>query len=63
LFEIILAAHYLDIKKLVTLGCKTVAGMLKGKTTEQMRAEFGIVNDFTPEEEAKVIAENAWVDA
>jgi S-phase kinase-associated protein 1 len=51
----------MDMKKLLVLGCKTVAGMLKGKTTEQMRTEFGIVNDFTPEEEAQVIAENAWV--
>ena len=33
------------------VGCKTVANMIKGKTPEQIRQTFNIVNDFTPEEE------------
>lgn len=35
------------------VGCKTVANMLKGKTAEQIRKLFNIVNDFTPEEEVR----------
>ena len=28
--------------------------MIKGKSPEEIRSTFGITNDFTPEEEAKV---------
>jgi hypothetical protein len=36
------------------LGCKTVANMIKGKSVEEIRAKFNIVNDFTPEEEEQI---------
>jgi hypothetical protein len=32
LFDIIMAANYLDIKKLLDITCKTVANMIKGET-------------------------------
>ncbi|KAI8608971.1 Skp1 family, dimerization domain-containing protein [Chytriomyces sp. MP71] len=60
LFEIILAANYLDIKNLLDLGCKTVANMIKGKSVEEVRKLFNIVNDFTPEEEEQIRKENEW---
>ncbi|KAI8909717.1 putative negative regulator sulfur controller-3 [Gorgonomyces haynaldii] len=60
LFEVILAANYLDIKGLLDLGCKTMALMLKGKTTEEIRQMLNIENDFTPEEEMLVRRENEW---
>ncbi|KAJ9077268.1 hypothetical protein DSO57_1018341 [Entomophthora muscae] len=62
LFELILAANYLDIKPLITVCCKMVANMIRGKTVEQVREEFNIVNDFTPEEEAEIRKENAWIE-
>jgi S-phase kinase-associated protein 1 len=63
LFNIILAANYLDIKSLLDLTCKTVADYIKQcKTTEEIRQRFNIVNDFTPEEEDEVRKENAWCD-
>ena len=61
LFELILAANYMDIKPLLDLTCKTVANMIKGKTPEEIRKTFNIKNDFTPEEEEQVRKENEWV--
>ena len=70
LFEIILAANYLNIQPLMyvypaestvslvlltrlcsDLGCKTVANMIEGKTPEEIRKLFNIVDDSIPEEE------------
>merc|ERR1711991_898307 len=62
LFELILAANYLDIKPLLDLTCKTVANMIKGKTPEQIRQTFNIKDDFTPEEEEQVRKENEWCE-
>ncbi|KAH6777064.1 SKP1-like 4 [Perilla frutescens var. frutescens] len=60
LFDLILAANYLNIKSLLDLTCQTVADMIKGKTPEEIRKTFNIKNDFTSEEEEEVRRENAW---
>lgn len=36
--------------------------MIKGKTPEEIRRQFNIVNDFTPEEEAQIRGENRWAE-
>ncbi len=60
LLELIVAANFMDVGPLLELACASVASQLKGKTPEENRAAFGIVNDFTPEEEAEVWAQNKW---
>lgn len=62
LFELILAAHSLELKPLLDLTCAYVSSMLKGKTPEEIRAQYNITNDFTPEEEAQIREENKWFE-
>ena len=61
IFNIIMAANYMDIKPLLELGCAKIASQIKGKTTEEIRDEFNIKNDFTPEEEEAIKKENMWI--
>ena len=62
LFELILAANYLDIHQLLDVTCKTIANIIKGKSPEEIRKTFNIKNDFTPEEEEQVRKENEWCE-
>jgi len=62
LFEIIMAANYMDVTSLLELACAKVASMIKGKSPEEIRKTFNIRNDFTPEEEAAVLEENKWCE-
>jgi len=54
LFELILAANFLDIKGLLDVTCMTVTNMIEGKTPEEIRKTFNIKNDFKPCEEEQV---------
>ncbi|EZG45864.1 putative Skp1 family protein [Gregarina niphandrodes] len=61
-FELILAANYLDIPGLADLCCARVASEIRGRSVEEIRALFQIENDFTPEEEKQIREENRWCD-
>ncbi|XP_021842102.1 SKP1-like protein 1 [Spinacia oleracea] len=41
-FDLVLAAHYLKIKSLEDLTSKTVAGVIRGKSLEEIRQTFNI---------------------
>jgi S-phase kinase-associated protein 1 len=60
LFELVIAANYLNINNLLNLTCNTIGEMIKGKTSEEIRQTFNIVNDFSPEEEEEIRRENQW---
>ena len=62
LFELILAANFMDIKSLLELTTAKVASLIKGKTIPETRKFFNIENDFTPDEEAQIMDENRWAE-
>ena len=62
LFELILAANFMDIKSLLELTTAKVASLIKGKTIPEIRKFFNIENDFTPDEEAQIMDENRWAE-
>eukprot|EP00767_Chilomastix_cuspidata_P002512 gnl/Chilomastix_cuspidata/2636.p1 GENE.gnl/Chilomastix_cuspidata/2636~~gnl/Chilomastix_cuspidata/2636.p1 ORF type:complete len:162 (-),score=44.32 gnl/Chilomastix_cuspidata/2636:109-594(-) len=57
----ILAADCLGIRDMADSGCAVVAGKIKGKTPEQIRALFRIESGFTPEEEESNKRTFAWL--
>lgn len=62
LFDLILAANYLDIQPLLDLTCATMATRIKGKKPHEIRQIFNLPNDFTPEDEAALHDENSWYE-
>ena len=62
LFELILAANFMDIKSLLVLACAKVHSLIKGMTIPQIREYFNIENDFTPEEEANIMDDSKWAE-
>ena len=58
LFDLVIAANYLDIKPLLRLASARIAALIKGKSIEEIRQFFKMTNDFTPEEEQRIIEEN-----
>lgn len=62
LHELISASNYMDIKPLLTLTCVKLACMIKGKSPEEIRKTFNIVNDLTPEDEEQIREEEKWCE-
>ncbi len=63
LYDVILAANFMDIKSLLKLTTAKVATYLKGKTLEEMRAEFGVTDHgFSEEEYKQILLENKWAE-
>ena len=55
LFEIVMAANFLDIKPLLDLAGAKVASNIYDKEIPAVRDFFGVENDFSQEEEAFII--------
>ncbi|OWM90681.1 SKP1-like protein 1B [Punica granatum] len=60
IFDLVMAANYLNHRGLLDLTCEAVKDMIKDMKVEEVRTLFGIKNDFSEEEEEKLRRENAW---
>ena len=61
-FEMMEACNYLQLELLLQYLCKTVANWMEKLTVEEIWTEFGIVSDFTPEENEEIKNENSWAE-
>jgi S-phase kinase-associated protein 1 len=66
LFDLILAANYLNNKLLLDVTCKALANRLKGKSSQEIVAYFKKVypfdKEYTPEEEAQTRKDYPWIE-
>lgn len=58
LFDLILAANFMDIKCLLDLCCAKVASLIKGKTPEEIRSVFKKTNEENEKDKDKNKNEN-----
>jgi S-phase kinase-associated protein 1 len=58
--DLFLASNYLNVDRLFEFLSQTIANRIENKSIEYVRMYFGIDNDFTPDEEAKLREERAW---
>lgn len=61
-FDCILASNFLEIDSLLKVLTDKIRGMFESKSVQEIRTNFGIQNDFTPEEENQIKTENEWCE-
>lgn len=61
LYDLLVAADYLEIEELLKQATMRVADIIKGKSSDEIRRTLNIKKDFTPEEEEEIEKENAWL--
>ncbi|KAJ1703861.1 hypothetical protein LUZ63_003640 [Rhynchospora breviuscula] len=60
LLDLCRVACFLQIKELVDMTAKKIADIITGKSVEEIRQTFKIINDFSPEEEEEIRREHHW---
>ena len=60
MIDVLSAGHFLEMDILLNSGCQFIANMFKGKEPQEIRDFFGIPNDFSAEENAKLTEESQW---
>lgn len=62
LIDVLMGAHYLNIKELVELCLAALASIIKGKRSDEIRDVLQIQNDYSPEEMARINEECKWCE-
>ncbi|XP_054163890.1 uncharacterized protein LOC128961657 [Oppia nitens] len=62
LFDLLVAANYLNINGLLRIACKVAANQIKGKSPEEVGQLWGIKCDLTDEELQRINKENSWIE-
>lgn len=62
LIDLTVAANFMEIQSLLDLCTAKIASMCKDKSEEEIFKTFGITDQFTEEERAKVKEENQWLE-
>jgi S-phase kinase-associated protein 1 len=62
LIDLTVAANFMEIQSLLDLTTAKIASMCKDKSEEEIFKTFGITDQFTEEERAKVKEENLWLE-
>lgn len=60
IFDILLAANFLDVRHLFDLCTKYLGSKLVGKSPEALLSILGVEMGFLPEEQQQVIDKNEW---
>ena len=60
LFDVLVAANYLNVPNLLFVGCKILAKELKGRNAEEVRKLWKIKCDLDPQEVEIIKRDNAW---
>jgi S-phase kinase-associated protein 1 len=58
LWDLAMAANYLNISSLYYCTCQKIAEQIKGKSPEQIREMFGIEDDLTDKEKRQIRRRN-----
>lgn len=60
LFDLTMAANYLDVKSLLDLTCQAWADELTAKTPDEIRSRFNLKDDLTPGKKEEIMKNNVW---
>lgn len=60
MFEVVLAANFLNSTPLIEVVCRYIAKSIRGKNSEEIREMFNIKNDFTKQEEEAAEKQTDW---